>query len=321
MLHADFRRHAHLFRARAQQFGKPCRRHRTGDAHFALAAHFGAGDRGVHLIQRADSACRQEVADVNIGAHRFDEVIVVGQHRGHNAAGAVGRRGHHAWPPGVLFVHGKREHIHPVHHVHRIAGELIARHQQAAQRGGTTRHTQRARKHAFRIHAAINTGAHGLPDVSEIVFDFFFAVQRQLIFHDQPGERQAGLFAVRQQIFCRVERIRHTHFIAGGFAEILFVDDKTAADGIIGFAVDFFVAAVGVDGHAVLMQRQVVALKPHAIVFREIHFVATLSEQQTTASFHVPDKRRYGIDIHCGGFIACQAHNNGDIRMVAFAGQ
>ena len=126
---------------------------------------------------------------------------------------------------------------------------------------------------------------------------------------------------MRQQIFSGVERIRHAHFIAGGFAEMFFIDDKAAADGVIGFAVDLFLAAVRVNGHAIFMQRQVVALKTHPVILREIHFVSALREKQATAGFDVTDKRRYGVDIHRGGFIACQAHNNGDIGMVAFAGQ
>ena len=44
MLHGDLCRDAHLTRATAQQFRQTGRRHRAGDAHFTLAADFGAGD-------------------------------------------------------------------------------------------------------------------------------------------------------------------------------------------------------------------------------------------------------------------------------------
>ena len=136
-------------------------------------------------------------------------MIVIGEYRRNDAAGAVGRRGHHATAGGVLFIDRQREHVDPVNDVHRIAGELIAGHQQTTQRRGATRHAQRARQHAFGVHAAVDTGAHGLPDISEIVLDLFFAVQRQLVLHHHPGERQAGLFAVGQHFLRRFKRVGH----------------------------------------------------------------------------------------------------------------
>ena len=72
------------------------------------------------------------------------------------------------------------------------------------------------------------------------------------------------------------------------------------------------------DGHAVFMQRQVVATKTHPVILREIHFVLAVSQQQATARFHVTDECRDGINIYSVRHIACQTHNNGDIGVVAF---
>ena len=49
VFHADFGGVFHLFRRAAQHFSQRAGSHRAGRAHFALAAHFGAGDRGVEL--------------------------------------------------------------------------------------------------------------------------------------------------------------------------------------------------------------------------------------------------------------------------------
>ncbi|SPX65745.1 Uncharacterised protein [Leclercia adecarboxylata] len=99
---------------------------------------------------------------------------------------------------------------------------------------------------------------------------------------------------------------------------MLFVDNKAAADGVIGFAVDHFIAVKGVDLHPVFMQREVVAAKTHAVVLREIHFLPAIGQQQTTARFHVADKRRNGVNIYGVRHISGQTHNNGDIGVVAF---
>jgi len=50
VFHTDFRRDADLFGAAAHQFGKSGRRHGASYADFALATHFGAGNRGIHFV-------------------------------------------------------------------------------------------------------------------------------------------------------------------------------------------------------------------------------------------------------------------------------
>ena len=247
-------------------------------------------------------------------------MIVIGEYRRNDAAGAVGRRGYHATAGGVLFIDRQREHIDPVNNVHWIAGELIAGHQQTTQRRGATRYAQRARQHALGVHPAVDTGAHGLPDVGEIILDLFFAVQSQLVLHHHPGERQASLFAVGQHFLRRFKWVGHLQFVGVFLAEVLFVDNKAAADRVVGLAVDLFLAGPGVNGHAVFVQRQVVATKTHAVIRREVDLMLAVGQQQTTACFDVTDKSRDRVNIDRIGLIARQSHDNGDVRMVAFAG-
>ena len=86
----------HSTRAAAQQLGQTGRRHGAGHADSHPAADFGAGNGGVHLVQRADGACRHKVADVDIRADGLDEVIVVASTAGTMPqaplVGAVSRR-------------------------------------------------------------------------------------------------------------------------------------------------------------------------------------------------------------------------------------
>ena len=91
--------------------------------------------------------------------------------------------------------------------------------------------------------------------MSEILVDLFLAVQRQFVLHGETRQRIAGFITVREQFGGRFERIRHAHFVGGILTKVFFIDDKTAADGIISFAVDDFIAIIGVDLHTVFMQR------------------------------------------------------------------
>ncbi|MPN27695.1 hypothetical protein SDC9_175129 [bioreactor metagenome] len=99
---------------------------------------------------------------------------------------------------------------------------------------------------------------------------------------------------------------------------MLFIDDKTAADGVVGFAVNDDIAVIRMDLHAVFVQRQVAVMKTHAVVLGEIHFVLTVRQQQATARLYVADETWDTINIHGGWLIACQTHNNGDIGVVTF---
>ena len=155
----------------------------------------------------------------------------------------------------------------------------------------------------------------------EILVDLFLAVQRQFVLHSETRQRIAGFITVREQFGGRFERIRHAHFVGSILTKVFFIDDKTAADGIISFAVDDFIAVIGVDLHTVFMQRQVAVMKTHPVVAREIHFMPSLCQQQTFALFYVANKTGNTVDIHGGRFVTCKTHNNGDIGVVAFTRQ
>jgi hypothetical protein len=60
VFHADFGGVLHLLHAAAQHFAQRAGGHRAGHADFALAADFGAGDRGVFLVQNADGGGGQQ---------------------------------------------------------------------------------------------------------------------------------------------------------------------------------------------------------------------------------------------------------------------
>lgn len=74
------------------------------------------------------------------------------------------------------------------------------------------------------------------------------------------------------------------------------------------------------NGHAVFVQRQVVAAKTHAVIRREVDLVLAVGQQQSAARLDVTDKCRDRVNIDRIGLIARQSHDNGDVRMVAFAG-
>ncbi len=321
MLHSDLCRDAHLTRAAAQQFRQTGRRHRAGDPHFTLAADFGAGDGGVHLIQRTNRAGDQHIAGQGVAVHLADKLVVVGQHRRHDTAGAVGWRGHHPAAGGVLFVHRQGEHIDPVDHRHRIAVGGVLAHQHTAQRGGAARDAQFARQDAFGGDAALDTGAHHFPHRGEVLLKGFFAVQRQFVLHHQAGERQPGFTAVTLQVGGVFVRVRNGNRRLGSLAEVLLINDKAAADRVIRLAVEHLVAGQGGDTHAVLMQRQVVGMEIHALIHREVHFVLTVGQHQAAMGINVLNKARNGVDVDGVRQVAGESHDNRDIGMVAFTGQ
>ena len=93
------------------------------------------------------------------------------------------------------------------------------------------RGTRRGEQNTLGVHPAVNTGAHGLPHVSKIVFDLFLAVQRQFVLNHHAGQGQTGLFAVAQHLGGRFKRMGHIDVARALFTKVFFVNDKAAADG------------------------------------------------------------------------------------------
>ncbi|GAB7270118.1 hypothetical protein DZS_15120 [Dickeya ananatis] len=69
------------------------------------------------------------------------------------------------------------------------------------------------------------------------------------------------------------------------------------------------------------MQRQVLWLEAQCTVQREVDFIAPIEQWQTTAVLYLLNKRRDRVDIHAVWQIARQSHDDGDIGVVALAGQ
>ncbi len=99
---------------------------------------------------------------------------------------------------------------------------------------------------------------------------------------------------------------------------MFFINNKAAANGIVGFAQDQHLARKGEQEHAVLMQREVLAAKHHATFARKIDFMRAVRQQQPFTLLYVLNKSRNAVDIdRCRGSTR-QTHNNGDVGMVAF---
>ncbi len=82
-----------------------------------------------------------------------------------------------------------------------------------------------------------------------------------------------------------------------------------------------FIPGKGVDLHAVLMQRQIVAAENHAAVTREINLMQAVGQHQALTLFYIANKARDAIDINGVGHITRQAEDDSDIGMVTFTGQ
>ena len=121
VFHADFGGVFHLLHRAAQHFTQGAGGHGTGDANLTLTADFGAGDRGVFLVQNADRGGRQQKAYDAVFVGTGDETHVVMQHRRDDSGCTIGGRGDHASAVGVFFVDRQGVQVDPVQHRQRIA--------------------------------------------------------------------------------------------------------------------------------------------------------------------------------------------------------
>ncbi len=141
MLHSDLCRDAHLTRAAAQQFRQTGRRHRAGDPHFTLGSRLRRRRWRRSSYTANQSRWRPAYSGPGVAVHLADKLVIVGQHRRHDTAGAVGWRGHHQPPAAFSSFTAGGEHIDPVDHRHRIAvgGVLGSPAYGAARRRGAGR--------------------------------------------------------------------------------------------------------------------------------------------------------------------------------------
>src|SRR5690606_3297434 len=117
VLHADLGGVLHLLRCAAEYLAQRAGGHGTGDAHFALTADLGAGNRGVFLVEHADGGGGEQEAHHAIVVGAGYEACVVVQQSRDDAGGAIGRSGHHPTAGGVFLVDGQGIEVDPVEHV------------------------------------------------------------------------------------------------------------------------------------------------------------------------------------------------------------
>ncbi len=157
-----------------------------------------------------------------------------------------------------------------------------------------------------------------MPDVAEVLFNLFLAVQCEFVLHHHARERETGAVAVFQHFGRGFERIRYANLIRCILAKMFFINDEPTANGIVRFAVNDGFAVVRMDLHSVFMQRQIAVVKTHAVILWEIHFVLALRKQQASTRLYIADKSGNAVNVHGSRLIARQTHNNGDIGVVTF---
>ncbi|MCY1178860.1 hypothetical protein D9M73_192330 [compost metagenome] len=116
MFHADFGGVFHLLHGAAHHFAQRPSGHRTGNADLALAAHFGAGDGGVFLVQDADGRGGEQKAHHPVLAGTGDEAHVVVKDCRDDARCTIGRGGDHTPAAGVFLVDRQGVEVDPVEH-------------------------------------------------------------------------------------------------------------------------------------------------------------------------------------------------------------
>ena len=207
------------------------------------------------------------------------EAVVVMQHRGNDAGGAIGRRGDDAATGGVFLVHRERVEIDPVEDRQRIAQRRfrpIAQFRVHARRAAL--HLEAARQHAGFAHAACDAILHRLPDRQQAAADFRLAAPDLFVFEHQLRDALACLVAQREQFVAAVERVgqrcRVRHDLVVG--RFVVIDHEAAADRVVVARRQFLAVCVeGAEAHAVGVIRQLLALVEHADRFsRRMRFRA-----------------------------------------------
>ncbi|CRZ43232.1 Uncharacterised protein [Vibrio cholerae] len=102
------------------------------------------------------------------------------------------------------------------------------------------------------------------------------------------------------------------------FTKVLFINNETTTDRVVSFAEDFLVVDPCVNLHAVFVQRQISAVEIHPTFTRERDGMTVHTNRKTFCFFYTSDKARNRVDIHFLWRIACQTHDDSDIRVVTF---
>ena len=212
--------------------------HRAGDADFALAADFGAGDRGVFLVEDADRAGGEQEVDDAVFVRARAEALVVVQHRRDDAGRAVGRRGDDAAAGGVFLVHRQRVEVDPVEDGQRIAQRGF-RLRRAVPRTSPARGASRAgRRAACRSRACRAPRRPASPSRSSSRPARISASLRQTLSFAQHQLRDRSCRASSQSASSSSpewERIRQRRRVGDDavFGRFVLVDDEAAADRVV----------------------------------------------------------------------------------------
>jgi hypothetical protein len=176
-------------------------RHGASDADFALAAHLGAGDRGIALVQEADCArCEQEAPDARGVAPRGKSSVVM-HHRRHDAGCAVRRRRDHLPAAAFSSFTCERPGIDPFHRVRTAASASSAR------------FSSGARRFTFRTPGSTPSAANPrptqacitVPDARQLRIHLGRRPECLLVHAHQLGDRESGAFRLPEQFLAAAE--------------------------------------------------------------------------------------------------------------------
>jgi hypothetical protein len=226
------------------------------------------------------TAAREEVVDhVGFGdvVAEFHEVV---QHRRNDPRRAVGGRGDHAPAGGVFFVDRQGEQVDPLHRAQGRADHVGLQFLQAAvQLGRAAAHVQATGQDAFVLEALFDALLHGAPEFHQAGADLIFAAPGLFVGHHQLGDAQvvsctAAAARPRWKIVGQLGAVRRPHRSGLGF-----IDHETAADRVVGVAVQLAVIAFGNQGHGVGVERQVLVEQAHVARPDKRHRQAAVQQQ------------------------------------------
>ena len=206
VFHADFSGVFDLGVGAAEGSGEAGCGHRAGDTDFALAADFGAGDRGVEFEEAADGGGGEDEGFEAFGGAAGHHVAVVAQHGGDDAGGAVGGGGDDAAAGGVFLVHGDGEEADAVH---GGVGQFQVGAGVALDAGlkamGAALDLEAAGEFAFGAQAAVDGLHHGVDDAGDVGVDFAGGADGAFVGADDAGDREVGFLAADEEFLAAGE--------------------------------------------------------------------------------------------------------------------
>ncbi|MNF80051.1 hypothetical protein D3C84_622840 [compost metagenome] len=323
MFHADFGGVLHLLDTAAQHFAQGAGSHGAGHADFTLAADFGAGNRGVFLVQNADGGCGEQEAHHTVFIGAGDKAHVVMQDGRDDPRCTVSGRGHHAPAVGVFFVDGQGVQVHPVQHGQRVAQRgLRVLAQLPVQRRRAPLDLQATGQNTFVATTGVDAVLHHLPDFQQAGAGFRFRAPGAFVGQHHLADGQTVGAAMTQQVLGAFEREGQGRGVfddavgAGG----VFVDHKATAHRVVLAAADLQAGGIkGAKDHAIGVIGQ--RLADHRQVEFFIEFDRVLTEQvQASGAADIVQAGGYVLGVHGVRVFTFQAQQYRLVAAVAFAG-